>query len=58
MQKLREPTNQFNHTSWIAEAIPSDCPKLVRNGCVIEMFDGIFVFFFYFLLINRLLSWD
>ena len=30
--------NRFNHTSWAAIVTPTDRPKSVRNGCVIEVF--------------------
>ena len=33
-----------NHTSWVAVATPTDCPKLVHNRCVIETFGGVFFF--------------
>ena len=32
------PVNKVNHTSWVAIVTPSDCPKSVRNRCVIELF--------------------
>ena len=35
--------NQFNHTSGVSVVPPSDLPKSVRNGCVIEVFGGVFV---------------
>ena len=37
------PVNQVNHTSWVAVVTPTDCPKSVRNRCVIELFVGLFV---------------
>ena len=33
----------FNHTSGVAVVILTDRPKSVRNRCVIEVFDGVFV---------------
>ena len=41
--------NRFNHTSWLAVVTPTDRPKLVRNRCVIEGFNGVFVLSRYFL---------
>ena len=35
------PVNQVNHTSWVAVVTPSDCPKSVRNRCLIELFCGV-----------------
>ena len=32
------PVNQVNHTSWVAVVTPTDCPKSVRNCCVIDLF--------------------
>ena len=37
------PVNWFNHTSWVAIVTPTDRPKSVRNRCVIESFDGVFL---------------
>ena len=34
---------RLNHTSWVAVVTPTDCPKSVRNPCVIEVFGGVFV---------------
>ena len=34
--------NRFNHTSRIT-VTPTDSPKSVRNRCVIEVFDCVFV---------------
>ena len=36
----RKPVNP---TSWETIVVPTDCPKSVRNRCVIEVFDGVFV---------------
>ena len=33
----------YTTTSWIAVFIPTDCPKSVRNCCVIKGFGGVFV---------------
>ena len=38
-----DPVNWFNHTSWVAIVDPTDRRKSVRNRCVIEVFDGVFV---------------
>ena len=35
--------NRFNHTSLVVVATPTDCPKLICNGCVIEVFGGVCV---------------
>ena len=35
--------NRFNHTSGETAVTPTDRPKSVRNRCVIEVFDGVFV---------------
>ena len=32
-----------NHTSWVAVATPTDCPKSVHNRCIIEPFGGVFI---------------
>ena len=37
------PVNQFNHTSWMTAATPTDRCKAVRNRCVIKVFGGVFV---------------
>ena len=37
------PVNQVNDTSWVAVVTPTDCPKSVRNRCVIELFVALFV---------------
>ena len=29
---------------WVVVVIPTDHPKLMRNRCVIHVFDGVFVF--------------
>ena len=34
--------NRFNHTSLVTAVTPTDRPKSVRNGCVIECFGGVF----------------
>ena len=39
------PVNQVNHTSWVAVVTPTDCPKSVRNRCVIELFCGVVYIF-------------
>ena len=41
--KWLESRKPFNHTSWVAIVTPTDRPKSVRNGCEIEVFDGVFV---------------
>ena len=33
-----DPVNRFNHTSWVAIATPTDCPKSVQNRNVIGVF--------------------
>ena len=51
--------NRFNHTSQIAEVTQNDRPKSVRNRCVIEVFDGVFLLplcFFGFPLAYGILS--
>ena len=35
--------NWFNHSSLVAVVTPTDCPKSVRNCCVIKVFGCIFV---------------
>ena len=35
------PVNQVNHTSWVAVVTPTDCPKSIRNRCLIELFCGV-----------------
>ena len=30
-----------NHTNWVAVVTPTNCPKSVRNRCVIELFCGV-----------------
>ena len=35
------PVYQINHTSWVAVVTPTDCPKSVRNRCVIDLFCGV-----------------
>ena len=37
------PVNKVHHTSWVAVVIPTECPKSVRNRCVIELFMALFV---------------
>ena len=32
-----------NHTSWVALFTPTDRPKSVRNRCLIELFEALFV---------------
>ena len=32
-----------NHTSWVAVVTPTDRPKSVRNRCLIELFEALFV---------------
>ena len=32
-----------NHTSWVAVVTPTDCPKSVRNCCLIELFVALFM---------------
>ena len=31
-------TTPVDHTSWVAVVTPTDCPKSVRNRCVVEFF--------------------
>ena len=38
-----DPVKRFNHTRRVAVVTPTDRPKSVRNGCVIEVFGGFFV---------------
>ena len=33
-----DPVNRFNHTSWMTVVTSTDCPKSVRNRCVIAVF--------------------
>ena len=35
--------NQLNHTSYVIDTTLTDSPILVRSGCVIEDFGGLFV---------------
>ena len=35
---LQLTVNRFNHTCWMAVVTPTDCPQLVCNRCVIEVF--------------------
>ena len=35
------PVNQVNHTCWVAVVTPTDRPKSVHNGCVIDFFCGV-----------------
>ena len=42
------PVNRFNHISWMTVVTQTECLKSVRNRCVIEVFDGVFVLFFGF----------
>ena len=44
-----DPVNRFNHTSWVSTVTQSDRPKFVRNRCVNDVFDGVFVFSYCFL---------
>ena len=37
------PINRFNQTRLVAVVTRADHPKSVRNGCVIEVFGGVFV---------------
>ena len=37
------PIKQINHTSWIDVVTPIYRPKSVRNRCVFELFDCVFV---------------
>ena len=37
------PVNWFNHTSGVAVFTPTDRPKSLRNRCVIEVLNGVFV---------------
>ena len=43
-----DSVNWFNHTSWVAVATPTDRPKSVRNGFVIDDFGGVFVLSIFF----------
>ena len=36
-----DPVNRFNHTNCMSVVTPTDCPKSVRNGCRIEIFDAL-----------------
>ena len=36
-------SGRFDHTSWVTVVLTTDCPKSVRNRCIIEVFGGIFV---------------
>ena len=38
-----DPVHRLNNTSSVAVVAPTDHPKSVRNGCVIEVFGGVFV---------------
>ena len=38
-----DPVYRFNHTSWMAFATPTDCPKSVCDCCVIEVFGRVFL---------------
>ena len=38
-----DSVNRLNHTSWVAVVTLTECPKSVRNRCVIEVFGGGFV---------------
>ena len=35
------PMNHVNHTSWQVFVTPTDCPKSIRNLCLIELFGGV-----------------
>ena len=39
----------INHSSWVAVVTPTDHPKSIRNRCLIEVFDGVFVLSYCFL---------
>ena len=48
---LPEHEHSFNHFSGVTGVNPTECPKSVRNRCVIEVFGSVFVLsrcFFYF----------
>ena len=36
------PVNKVYHTNWVAVVTPTNRPKSVRNGCVIELFFWLF----------------
>ena len=38
-----DPVNRFNHNNLVAIVTPIDRPESVRNCCVIEVFDGVFM---------------
>ena len=35
--------NRFNHTTGMIVVTPTDCPKSIRNRCVIEVIGSVFV---------------
>ena len=35
------PVNSVNHKSWVTVVTQTDCPKSVRNSCLIELFCGV-----------------
>ena len=44
-----ESWNGFNNTSWMAVVTTTDCPKSVRNRCVIEVFGIVLALWLCFL---------
>ena len=46
----RSIVNRFDPTNWVAVVTPTDRPKSVRNRCVLEVFDDVFVLSHCFLM--------
>ena len=54
-----DPVKRFYKISWMIVLTPSESPLSVRNRCVIEVYEGVFVFFvdlFYLNLVKLELS--